>query len=501
MKGKHILMELKTKSIKYNFIMNIILTVSSLIFPLITFPYITRVLLPEGTGRIAFANSVVSYFSMFSMLGIPTYGIRACAKVRDDRDELIRTVQEIWLINVITTIIVCFVFVLAVLNVQILRQDMFLMLICGLAIILNMFGMEWLYKGLESYSYITIRSVLFKAVGTLFMFLMVHKKSDYLIYAIIAVLANTGYGILNFIHACPYIFGKSIKKYNFKRHFKPIIIFFAMSVAVVIYTNLDIVMLGILKDSKEVGYYDIAVKIKVILVNIVTALGAVVLPRVSYYIEKKRWEDFYNIISKAFELVAVISIPLMVYFIVMAKSSILVLAGNEYLSAVPAMKLVMPTLVLIGFSNLLGIQILIPMGKEMVVVRSEVIGAVINIIMNLLMIPQLGALGAAIGTLMAESAVLFVQYMYLKDVVKSSSKDIEIKKVLAGMFISIIALAIVKSLNISWPFVELLVTASAFFASYGAALIILKEPLMMMTLKTVKEKLGNRRNSADGPKV
>lgn len=488
MKGKQILMELKTKSIKYNFIMNIILTVSSLIFPLITFPYITRVLLPEGTGRIAFANSVVSYFSMFSMLGIPTYGIRACAKARDDRDELIRTVQEIWLINVITTIIVCFVFVLAVLNVQILRQDIFLMLICGLSIILNMFGMEWLYKGLESYSYITIRSVLFKAVGTFFMFLMVHKRSDYLIYAIIAVLANTGYGILNFVHACPYILGKSVKKYNFKRHFKPIIIFFAMSVAVVIYTNLDIVMLGILKDSKEVGYYDIAIKIKVILVNIVTALGAVVLPRVSYYIEKKRWEDFYNIISKAFELVTVISIPLMVYFIFMAKSSILVLAGNEYLSAVPAMKLVMPTLVLIGFSNLLGIQMLIPMGKEKVVVCSEIIGAIINVILNLVMIPQLGASGAAMGTLVAESAVLFVQYRYLKDTVKSACKSMELKKVMKAMLISTVTLFIIKSVKIPWPFVELLVTSIVFFVSYGLTLIILKEPLVLSALNMVTEK-------------
>lgn len=481
-------MEIKTKSIKYNFIMNVILTVSSLVFPLITFPYITRVLLPEGTGKIAFANSVVSYFSMFSMLGIPTYGIRACAKVRDDKYELVRTVQEIWIINVVTTIIVCFVFFMAVLKVQVLRQNMNLMMICGLSIILNMFGMEWLYKGLECYTYITIRSVLFKASGTIFMFLMVHEKSDYLIYAFIAVLANTGYGFLNFIHAGPYVFGKRIQKYDFKRHFKPIVTFFAMSVAVIIYTNLDVVMLGILKDSKEVGYYDIAVKIKVILVNIVTALGAVVLPRVSYYIEKKQWVDFYNITSKAFELVAVISIPLMIYFIVMARSSILVLAGNGYLSAIPAMKIVMPTLVLIGFSNLLGIQMLIPMGKENVVVCSEIIGAIINVILNLVMIPQLGASGAAMGTLVAESAVLFVQYRYLKDTVKSACKSMELKKVMIGMLISIVTLFIIKSIKIPWPFVELLVTSIVFFASYGLTLIILKEPLVLSALNMVAGK-------------
>lgn len=486
-------MKVKNKSIKYNFIMNVILTISSLIFPLVTFPYITRVLLPEGTGNIAFANSIVSYFSMFAMLGIPTYGIRACAKVRDNKDELSKTVQEIFIINGITTFAVCIIFVIMVLNVPVLNKEKELLLICGLYLLLNMLGVEWLYKGLECYTYITVISMTSKAIGTLAMFLLVHHKSDYLVYALVAVVANAGYGVFNFIHARQYIFRRKIESYNFKRHFKPIMTFFTMSVAVVIYTNLDVVMLGILKGPIEVGYYDIAVKIKVILVNIVTALGAVVLPRVSYYVEKKNMKDFYNIITKAFELVAVISLPLMVYFVIMADNSILVLAGNQYLESINAMMIIMPTLVLIGFSNLLGIQILIPLGKENIVVRSEVIGAVINIILNFSLIPHLGAAGAAIGTLVAEGAVLAVQYRYLKNMIKPVWKDIQVKKIGIALFIGIIILICLKSILNFELIIELVITSIFFFTIYAFVLRVLKEPITVLVERIIMEKVKGRR--------
>lgn len=487
-------MKLKNKSIKYNFIMNVILTISSLIFPLVTFPYITRVLLPEGTGNIAFANSIVSYFSMFAMLGIPTYGIRACAKARDNKDEFSRIVQEIFIINAITTFAVCLVFVFMVLNIPVLKQEKELLLICGLYLILNMLGVEWLYKGLECYTYITVISLTFKAIGTLAMFLLVHHKSDYLEYALIAVVANTGYGLFNFIHARQYIFRRKIEHYDFKRHLRPIITFFAMSVAVVIYTNLDVVMLGVLKGPIEVGYYDIAVKIKIILVNIVTSLGAVVLPRVSYYIEKKNMEDFYGIIAKAFELVAVISLPLMAYFIIMADNSILVLAGGQYYKSINAMKIIMPTLVLIGFSNLLGIQILIPLGKENIVVRSEIIGAVINVILNFSLIPRLGASGAAVGTLVAEGVVLVIQYNYLKSKIKPVWRDIQVKKITLALFVGITMLVCLKSILNFELIIELVITSVVFFAIYALILRILDEPMIALVTKTIMVKIRRKEN-------
>lgn len=166
----------KSKSIKLNFIMNVILTMSSFIFPLITFPYVSRILLPEGTGKVSFATSLISYFSMFAQLGIPTYGIRACAKVRDDKEELTRTTQELVIINFVMSVISYTALAVALMLVPRLREERALYIIVSLTIAFNVIGMEWMYKALEQYTYITIRSIIFKFVALIVMFVFVHQN-------------------------------------------------------------------------------------------------------------------------------------------------------------------------------------------------------------------------------------------------------------------------------------------------------------------------------------
>ena len=486
-------MEVKQKSIKFNFIMNVVLTISSVVFPLITFPYITRILLPEGTGKIAFANSIVTYFTLFSMLGIPTYGIRACAKVRDNKEQLTRIVQEIWIINVVMTLIISILYACMILIIPALRVELPLMFVCGLSIVLNMLGMEWLYKGLECYTFITVRSILFKTTGIILMFLLVHTKADYVRYALISVFANAGYGVLNFIMARNYIFKYKIKNHDFRRHIKPILNFFAMSVAVVIYTNLDIVMLGALKSSQEVGYYDVAVKVKVILVNIVTALGTVILPRASYYVETNRLKEFHSVIRKSFQLIAVLSIPLTIYFSVMAKESVLLLSGSQYLPAVFPMMVIMPTIIIIGFSNLTGIQILIPMGKEIIVTYSEVAGAILNLTINLMLIPRLGVMGAAIGTLAAELLVLLVQTIFIKKEKLILSNTREFLKIIIAILVSLPILLLIRKTMVGPTLFHLLVTAVCFFGVYIILLSCMREQTARLFYEIIGEKLKRRK--------
>ena len=185
--------------------MNSILTMSQFIFPLITFPYVSRILLPIGTGKVSFATSVISYFAMFAQLGIPTYGIRACAKVRDNRKKLSKTAQEIFIINIIMSIIAYFVFILALCNVQRLNDEKTLFIIVSLTIFFNAIGMEWLYKALEQYTYITIRSVIFKFIALIAMFLLIKQQSDYIVYGAISIFASSASNIFNFINVHKYI--------------------------------------------------------------------------------------------------------------------------------------------------------------------------------------------------------------------------------------------------------------------------------------------------------
>lgn len=164
------------KSLKLNFIMNALLTMSSFIFPLITFPYVSRVLLPVGTGKVSFATSLISYFSMFAQLGIPTYGIRACAKVRDNREELTRTAHELLIINLVMDVISYLALAAALVFVPRLQEDKTLYVVVSFTIVLTSVGMEWLYKALEQYTYITVRSIIFKFIALIAMFLLVREQ-------------------------------------------------------------------------------------------------------------------------------------------------------------------------------------------------------------------------------------------------------------------------------------------------------------------------------------
>ncbi len=481
---------MKTKSLKLNFIMNIILTMSSFVFPLITFPYVSRILLPIGTGKVSFATSIITYFSMFAQLGIPTYGIRACAKVRDDREKLSKVAQELLIINLIMSVFSYTVLFLGIVFVPRLHEEKNLYIILSFTIILTAIGMEWLYKALEQYTYITLRSIFFKFIALIAMFLLVHKQEDYVIYAGITIFAASASNILNFVNAHKYIDLKFEKKYNFTQHMKPIMVFFAMSCATTIYTNLDTVMLGFMTTNTDVGYYNAAVKIKVILVSIVTSLGTVLLPRASYYIEQGAMNEFRRITRKALNFVILIATPMMLYFICFAKEGIYFLSGRAYEGSIIPMQLIMPTVLFIGITNILGIQILVPMGREKIVLYSEIVGAVVDVIINICLIPQFASAGAAIGTLIAEIAVFIVQFWNLKDEVLGALKKINYIKIIIGLLSSTIMTLWVKKCQ--WGnFATLVVSAFVFFIIYGVVLIFMKEEL---TLEIVNDVIKRNRN-------
>lgn len=469
-------MEKKQKSLKLNFIMNALLTMSSFVFPLITFPYVSRILENDGVGKVALATSWIAYFSMFAQLGIPTYGIRACAKVRDDREALTRTVHELFFINIVMSILAYGAFMLTLVWIPRLQEERLLYLIVSATILFNAIGMEWLYKGLEQYTYITVRSLIFKFAALILMFVLVHQKSDYMIYGGLTIFASSASSIMNFLHAGKLISLRPVGNYHIRKHLKPVSVFFAMTCATTIYTNLDKVMLGFMATDEVVGDYEAAVKIKVILVSIVTSLGTVLLPRASYYIEHNLKAEFQNVTRKAVHFVMLISLPLMLYFLLFARLAILFLSGEAFGGAVLPMQVIMPTLLLIGLSNILGIQILVPTGRENIVLYSEIAGAVTDLVLNALLIPRLGAAGAAVGTVVAETVVLAYQYIFLRSEVTEAFLGIRYWKIALGLALGCASSIWVLYLHIG-VFFQLLISALLFFGVYGITLLASGEPL------------------------
>lgn len=480
----------KIHSIKYNFIMNFLLTISSFIFPLITFPYVSRVLMAEGNGKIAFVSSVANYFLMVASLGIPTYGIRACSQVRNDKYELSKTAQEIILINIIATSFVMLTYIISIFIVPKFWEDRILFYINGVNIILNVFGVNWLYQALEQYSYITFRSLIFKVISILLMFIFIHNKNDYILYGAIIVFAAVGSNILNFINLKKYIYLKPIKNYNLKRHIKPILILFAQNLAVSIYTNLDTIMLGFIKGNYEVGLYNATTKIKSILLGVVTSLANVLLPRMSYYVKNNMKSDFKLIMVKGINFTIMISVPLCVYFILCSRETILFIAGQEYIEAVLAMQIIVFAVIPNGFTALLGVQVLTPLGKEKYVLYSVILGAIVDLVLNLLFIPNYGAAGAAFATLLAEFGVLVIQIIFSREILREVYSELLILKYIIGSIIAICIFKLVTIVTIHNIFIKLIITSLVFFGTYIITLFIMKEPLINSYVNLISKKIS-----------
>lgn len=482
---------MKIRSVKLNFIMNVMLTLSSFIFPLITYPYVSRILRPEGIGSVSFAQSIVSYFAMLAALGIPSYGIRLCAQNRDDKEKLSQSVHELLLINMIMVCVSYLLLACSIIAVPKLKDERLLILICSMSILFDTVGIEWMYKGLEQYSYITIRSLCFKVISVGLMLLLIHTRKDYIIYGAITVFASSASGIINFLYAKKFIYFRVNEKLRIKQHIPKIIVFFAMTCATTIYTNLDTVMLGFMKSNTDVGYYNAAVKIKILLVAFVTSLGTVLLPRASYYIEKKETQKFYSLIKKSLNFVFVVSVPLSIYFTLFSKYGVLFLSGNAFFNAVPSMQVIMPTVFFIGISNITGIQVLVPLGKEKYVLYSEISGAIVDVILNLLLIPKFAATGAAMGTVTAEAIVLTVQIILIRKSAPEYLKaftGLQYWKIFAAVFMGVIASLWCMRLEISAIFV-LCISSVCFFGVYAFTLVVLREEFSLEVLNGLIERV------------
>ncbi len=506
---------MKKKSIKLNFIMNALLSLSSFIFPIITFPYVSRILLPVGNGKVSTAISIIAYFNIFAQLGVPTYGIRACAKVRDNREELTRTAHELLFINLITSAITYVFLAIAIMVVPVMRDEKMLYIITSASILLTSIGMEWLYKALEQYTYITVRSVLFKFIAMGAMFLLIHEQSDYVIYGGIAIFAASASNILNLINVRKYIDLKPVGGYNPKRHLKYVGIFLAMSCATTIYTNLDTVMLRFMTGDDEVGLYNAAVKIKTVLLSLVTSLGAVLLPRVSYYIENNMMDEFKRVTAKAFNFVFLFAGGATIYFIIMARPCIMFISGELYEGSVIPMQIIIPTIFIIGLSNILGIQMLVPLGKEKALLVAEIGGAVIDLIINAVLIPYYKSAGAAVGTLVAEIFVTTYLFVYLRNELKGVIKNIQLYKIFIALVIatgSLIPAIKLSNYLVGVPLVNgvicryeslrleieslmaLGVTFVIFSIIYSGLLILFKESLTIELITSVKLKIASLKN-------
>ena len=477
------------KSIKFNFIMNFILTVSNFLFPLIIFPYVSRVLLPEGTGKVAFALSIVSYFTLFASFGVETYGIRAIAQVRDDKDRLSKTMHELLFINIISMVIVYIALVIAISVVPKFAMEKELFWVTSLFVLFTIIGIEWFYKGLEKYQYITIRTIVFKIASLFLVFLFVKEKSDYIIFAFISIFAIVGSGVLNLINSRKLINYTLYSEYEFKKHLKPMFVLFLTSMAIAIYTSLDEGLLGLLSSPEQVGYYNAAVRVKGILFTLITSLGVVLLPRLSYYVENHMETEFHEALAKSTNFIIVIAASVVIFFTLFAKETILILAGENYVASIIPLQIVVWALILSAITNILGIQILLPLKKDKQLLFSVLCAATVDVIANFLLVPKLAAVGTALSVIAAELSVLIVQIIILRQYIKILFSGLQLHKIIIALLIAIACALFVREIVVNTStLIIFLCSSSVFFLAYFIILLLLKEKFIMYVYHTIYTK-------------
>ena len=472
------------KSITKNYMYNLIYQILVLILPLITTPYISRVLGAENIGIYSYTISIATYFILFGSLGVALYGQRQIAYEQKKAKKMSKTFWEIIILRfgtmTISILIFYFVFVKG-------KQYQLYYKILLLELFANCFDISWFFQGLEEFKKTVTRNVIVKLISVISIFAFVKKTDDLGIYFWIYVLSTLFGNISLWAYLPKYLKKTKVRQLNVAQHIKPTIGLFIPQIAIQVYTILDKTMIGtIVLDKSEVGYYEQSQKIIKMLLTIVTSLGTVMLPRIASTFASGEKEKVTSYMNKSFNMVFLLGFPLMFGIISVSKAFVPVFFGQGYDKVAILMKVISPIILLIGLSNVTGTQYLLPTKRQKEYTISVVCGAIINFIMNMCLIWKFGAIGASIGTVIAELTVTLVQIYFVK-------KDFDIRnlfKIAKNYLISSVIMFIICLLignytnnNLASIVVQVIIGG----LTYGICLLIFKDEFIFEMLNKIKK--------------
>lgn len=406
-------------SIQKNFIYSSILTISNYIFPLLVFPYVSRVLGVEKIGICGFVDSVTNYFLIFAMMGINILGVRESAKYKNKPKMLNLSFSNLLILNSISTVIMIILCLLVTFTVPKLYQYKELMIIGTVKIIFTLFAFEWFFKGTENFKYITSRGLIIRFLYIVCVFVFVRNSNNYIVYYALTVLMIAGNAIIDILYVRKFVVF-TINSKVLKTYISPFLILGLYTLLTSMYTSFNIAYLGFISNEKEVGYYTTAIKLYSICLSLFTAFTGVMLPRMSILVMEKKFYELNILIEKSFDVLLSFSIPIVVLTTFYAAKIINIIAGNGYEGAIFPMKIVMPLMIIIGIEQILIIQLLMPLKKEKIILRNSLIGAFVGVSMNLILVPLFRSVGSSIVLVISELVVLFATQIYIQ-------KNIDIK--------------------------------------------------------------------------
>lgn len=393
-------------NVKKNFIYNTVYNILVLIIPLITAPYLARVIQVDGVGISSYSYSIAQYFVLFAILGLSNYGNRSIAKVRDNTEKLNKTFSEIYSMQIITSLTMITFYGLFLL---LTKEYKIIFLIQSLYVISSLFDISWLFFGVEKFKTTVLRNAIIKVLSTIAIFAFVKNKNDTNIYILINALSMLASQFMLWIMARKIVKFIKPNKKDILKHFAPNLKLFIPVLAISLYNIMDKVMLGIMINKNEVGYYENAEKIIQIPITIISALGTVMLPRITNLSVKGENNKIKNYIYKSIKTIMFISIPISAGLIIVGRNFCVLYFGKNFYLTGLLIEFLSCIIIFKSWANVIRTQYLIPKEKDKIYITSVCIGAVINLIINILLIPRLKSIGACIGTILAEFTVMFYQ--------------------------------------------------------------------------------------------
>lgn len=478
---------MKKNSVKKNYIYNLAYQIFAIIIPFVTTPYISRILGAENIGIYSYTLSIVTYFVLFGSLGITVYGAREVAYVQNDRQ---KRSQIFWELNIIRLITILLSTALFLATCRLFGDYWIYYLILSIHLFATIFDISFFFQGIEDLRLTSVRNIIVRIIGTALIFLLVKSQADLWIYMLIFVLTTFFGNVSLWLQLPKYVEKVSIKSLELKKHFKPVLALFLPQIASQIYAILDKVMIGaIIPDKAELGFYEQGEKIVKMAITVITAVAAAMSPRIATAFINKDKASLDRYMYKTFKFTFMLALPMILGIFAVSDRFVPIFFGEGYDRVSIIMKLLSPIILIIGFGSAIGVQYFIPTKRQRQLTITYIAGAIVNVIINALLIGQFGAVGAAIGTICAEAAVTGFQLFFIRN-------EYPLPKILKCapkyLISSIIMFVVCFGLNIIMPagsVYSIVVIIAAGGIVYGLSLVALRDEQVLEVITGIKNKL------------
>lgn len=396
-----------------NYLYNLLLTLANLLFPLLSFPYVSRMIGPDGIGKVQFAFSFAQYFAVIANIGVPIYGLKEIARRKNDFQSRSQIFSELITIHFLACFCLSAIYLGVIFSFSYFGNNFDMHLTAVLLILMGFTNIEWLYSGMEQFRSIALRSVLFKLIGLCLLYYFVRNPSDYRVYLYTMIFSFLGNNVVSLV-----MIGDKVKpvfsNLRLGKHIKPLLFILGSTLAVSMYSDMDTAILGFLSSTKTVGFYTAAVKLSKITLPFVTSMGVVLMPKIAAEFANNNKIEIQNILNKTFNFLVFFSVPVVLGLFLLAPEFITLFSGKEFLPATGSMQILSLLPFIIGFAHMFLYLVLIPSGKNREMFSSVLGGMAMSIILNILLVPHFKAIGSSIANVCSELVVTLLYVYFIR---------------------------------------------------------------------------------------